>query len=334
MTAKAPTPLLPPGSIPITPTEDEWQKMTPDERERLLEKVNDSLSDPQRLMSEGRPHKKAKSRALDLLGLHFTTLGRVVYLAEEMAVMYPGEEAFSPDVLAVLEVPQPEDDLRMAWVVADEKKGLDFVLEVHYAGDRNKDLVQNVERYARLGIPEYFIYDRARQQVHGYRLTGPTAKRYQRIVPQGGRYSSRVLGIDMVIQGERLRFFQGSAELISSDDLIGRLTSMVEGLEAKAQLAEAEAEQAKVEAGQAKVEAGQAKVEAGQAEARAERAEAKTEQAIAGLRAGVLAVLGARGIACPDDARARLMNCDDPSILQRWLARAMSAGSAAETFEG
>ncbi|MEO5730402.1 MAG: Uma2 family endonuclease, partial [Byssovorax sp.] len=224
MTTKAPTPVSLPGSLPIAPTEDEWQKMTPAERERLLIEVNDSLSDPRRLMSEGQPHKKAKSRAMDLLGLHFNTLGRVVYLAEEMAVMYPGEEVFSPDVLAVLDVPQPEDDLRMAWVVADEHKGLDFVLEVHYAGDRNKDLVVNVERYARLGIPEYFIYDRARQQIHGYRLTGPGVKRYQRIMPQAGRYSSLVLGVDMVIQGGTLRFYQGSAELISSDDLIGRLS--------------------------------------------------------------------------------------------------------------
>lgn len=320
MTPKAPTLASLPGSLPIAPTEDEWQKMTPDERERLLEKVLDALSDPRRLMSEGRPHKKAKSRALDLLGLHFNAVGRVIYLAEEMAVMYPGEEVFTPDVLAVLDVPQPEDDLRMAWVVADEKKGLDFVLEVLYRGDRNKDLVANVERYARLGIPEYFIYDRARQQIHGYRLTGPDVKRYQRIVPQGGRYSSKVLGIDMVIQGGTLRFFQGSAELISSEDLIGRLTGMVEELEAKAQLAEAEIEQAKAETEQAK--------------ARAEQAKAETGQATAGLREAVLAVLGARGIACPDDARERLMSCDDPSLVQRWLARAMSAGSADEVFEG
>ena len=298
MTTKVPTPMSPPGTLPIAPTEDEWQKMTPPERERLLEKVLDSLSDPGRLMSEGRPHKKAKSRALDLLGLHFKALEQIVYLADDMAIMYPGEEVFSPDVLAVLDVPQPEDDLRLAWVVADEKRGPDFVLEVHYVGDRNKDFVQNVERYARLGIPEYFIYDRARQNVHGYRLTSPGETRYQRIVPQGGRYTSRVLGVDMVIRGGKLRFSQGSAELISSDDLIGRLTSMVEELEARAQLAEGRA-----------------------------------ELATAGLREGVLAVLDARGIACPDDARERLMSCDDPAVLQRWLARAKSVGSAAEVFE-
>jgi len=53
-----------------------------DERERLLVKVLEALSDPRDAMSEGRPHKKAKTRAADMLGLHFKALGRVVYLAE------------------------------------------------------------------------------------------------------------------------------------------------------------------------------------------------------------------------------------------------------------
>jgi Uma2 family endonuclease len=299
MVPKAPSPAPELGSIPIAPTEDEWRAMTPTDRERLLVQVLAALSDPSSAMSEGRPHKKAKTRALDLLGLHFKAMGRVVYLAEEMAVLYPGEKAFSPDVFAVLDVPQPEDDQRMAWVVADEGRGLDFVLEVLHHGDRDKDLVENVERYARLGIPEYFIYDRARQLLLGYRLVGPGAKRYQRIVPQGGRYSSLGLGLDLAIQGGILRFFQGMAELFGSADLIGRLTSIVEELEAKA-------EQARVTA----------------------------EQAVAGLREGVLAVLDARGISCPDEVRAALMSCDDPLTLQRWLSRAKAVSSATELLSG
>jgi hypothetical protein len=149
-----------PPAPPIAPTEEVSRSMTPAERESFLVKVNDSLSDPRILMSEGRPHKKAKARALDMLGLHFKTMGRVIYLAEEMSVLYPGEAALSPDLLAVVDGPQIEEDERLAWVVADEGKGLDFVLEVLHRGDRKKDLVENVERYAHLGIPEYFIYDR------------------------------------------------------------------------------------------------------------------------------------------------------------------------------
>src|SRR5262245_58266414 len=216
MSSKPITPPSPPRSIPIAPTVEEWRAMSPDERERWLVKVLDALSDPKDTMSEGRPHKKAKTRSLDMLGLHFGAVGRVVYLAEEMAVLYPGEEVFTPDVLAVLDVPEPEDDERMAWIVADEGKGLDFVLEGLHKGDRQKDLVDNVERYAHLGIPEYFVYDRAQQRIRAYRLPGPGPGRYQPVVPQGGRYPSAVLGLDLVVEGGTLRFFHGMAELFGS----------------------------------------------------------------------------------------------------------------------
>lgn len=306
------------GPLPIAPTEDAWRAMTAAERERFLVQVLAALSDPRNTMSKGRPHKKAKTRALDLLGLHFNAMGRVIYLAEEMAVAYPGEEVFSPDVLAVVDVPQIDDDPRMAWVVADEAKGLDFVLEVLHHGDRKKDLVDNVERYARLGIPEYFVYDRLRQEILGHRLVGPGARRYQRILAQGGRHSSLVLGVDLAIQSGILRFFQGTAELFSSADLIGRLTGMVEELEAKAERASAEVEQATATVAQATAKVAQAT--------------AKVDQAIVGMRETVLAVLSARGIACPDDARARVMTCDDLPTLQRWVARATVASSALDAL--
>lgn len=294
-----------PRKIPIAPTEEEWRKMTPAARERFIGEVNDALSDPIQLMSEGRPHKKAKARALDMLGLHFKTLGRVIYLAEEMAVMYAGEESFSPDILAVVGVEEPEDDERMAWVVADEGRGLDFVLEVVYHGNRTKDMVDNVERYARLGIPEYFIYDRARQRIAGYRLPEAGAKRYQPILAQGGRYASIVLGLDLAIENNRLRFFHGTAELFDSANLIGRLSGMVDSLEAKAE----------------------------QATAKAEQAAAKAEQATAGLRDAILLILDVRGIVCPDEVRSRILSCDDPETLQRWLFRIKTCGRAEEIFD-
>jgi Uma2 family endonuclease len=278
--------------------------MTPAARERFLIEVNAALSDPLVTMSEGRPHKKAKSRAVDMLGLHFKAMGRVIYFAEEMGVVYPGAEVFTPDVLAVLDVEQPEDDGRLAWVVADEHKGLDLVLEVLHRGDRKKDLVTNVERYASLGIAEYFVYDWGKQQIHGHRLVSPGARRYQRIVPQSGRYHSMVLGLDLVLQEGSLRFYQGMAELIGSDDLIGRLTGMVESLEAKAE----------------------------QAEEKVEQAEAKVEQVVASMRENVLAVLVARGIPVADDVRARVTTCDDLALLQRWLVRALSASSERDVF--
>lgn len=266
--------------------------MSPKARLDFLDAVNAALSDPRDLMSEGQPHKKAKSRAMDLLGLHFKALGRTVDLAEDLAVVYPGEEAFSPDVFAVLDVPQVEDDERLAWVVAEEKRGLDFVLEVLHHGDRQRDLTRNVERYARLGIPEYFVYDRANQRVLGHRLT-QGARRYAPIVPQGGRYASKVLGIDLAVQGGRLRFFHGMAELFGSDDLIDRLNEMRSSIEARA-AAEA----------------------------------ARAEAALVGMRAAIFGALGARGLACTDAQRARVEACDDPATLHRWLLGAVTAATA------
>lgn len=283
----------------IAPTEDEWRAMAHSAREDFLVRILDALSDPAAAMSEGRRHKKAKSRVIDALGLHFGTIGRAVYLAEEMAVLYPGEAVFTPDVLVVVGVTEPEDDARMAWVVADEGKGLDLAIEVLHQGSRTKDLVDNVERYARLGIPEYFVYDRLHQRIYGYRLPDERSRRYQRIVPQFGRHTSGVLGLDLAIEGGQLRFFYGIAELPGTTDLIGRLNRMVAGLEV-----------------------------------RADEAAAQIEEAHTALREGIAALLGARGITCSDDARERLSSCSDAATLQRWLFKAMTAGTEGEVFSG
>jgi Uma2 family endonuclease len=314
-----------PASPLLVPTEEEWRAMSTEAREREVLRILDAVDDPQRIMSEGRRHKKAKGQVVDVLGLHYGTVGRVIYLAEELTVMYPGVNAFIPDVLAVLDVPQPDDDPRMAWVVADERRGIDLALEVLHHGNRKKDLVDNVERYAALGIPEYFVYDRLHQQIHGYRLPAVGPGRYQRIVPQFGRYSSTVLGLDLMIQGGKLRFFYGMAELFGSSELIGRLQGMVEDLESRAEQQEQQLDQAKAEVDQAKAEADQAKAEADQAKAGA-------EVALASLRDGIAALLDARGIPCSEGVRARLASCGDPLVLQRWLLRATSAASAEEIF--
>jgi Uma2 family endonuclease len=279
-----------PREIPVGPSLDAWRAMTPRAREGFLVAMNEALTEADELMGEGRPHKQAKSRAIDLLGLHFKAKGRTVYLAEELSVLYPGERAFAPDVLAVVDVPQPEDDERLAWVVADEGRGIDVALEVLHRGDREKDLIDNVDRYARLGIPEYFVYDREKQRVHGYRLATADARRYDRVVPQAGRIASRILGVDLAVQHERLRFFDGMAELFGSDDLIHRLTDMVESLESKA-----EAEQARAEA------------------------------ALGGLRGAILGAYAARFGASTDALRRALDACEDPALLQAALLATVTA---------
>ncbi|MFY0582176.1 Uma2 family endonuclease [Cystobacter fuscus] len=145
-----------------------------------------------------------------------------------MPVYYPGARRFAPDLMAVLEAEAHERD---KWVVSAEGKGLDFVLEVHVGGPRRKDARDNVVRYASLGIPEYFIYDRRRQRLHGYRLPAPEARVYELLEPSGGVYVSEQLGVELRLEEGRLRFYSGRELLLEPEEVIARLEQLTEGLQ-------------------------------------------------------------------------------------------------------
>lgn len=208
---------------PRAPSSEVWERMTPEQQEQVVAmlpaRVPEHLAPP-----EGDLHRKAKETAVDALDGFFRAARRRVYVTSEIAVYYPNEPLFAPDVMAVLDV-EPHD--RSSWIVSREGKGLDFVLEVHVAGDFSKDHVKNVERYARLGIREYFLYDRARSSLHGYRL--PTSGRlvYERIVPQLGRYTSSVLGLDLALIEGKLRFLFGEATLPQTAEILNRVGAML-----------------------------------------------------------------------------------------------------------
>jgi flagellar biosynthesis GTPase FlhF len=127
-----------------------------------------------------------------------------------------------------------EDVDRDKWVVSAEGKGLVWVLEVHVGGDRKKDAEPNVGRYARLGIPEYFLYDRARNRLAAYRLASREARVYTPIVPNHGLYESRVLGLDVQVDEDRLRFYAGTALLLESEELIARVQAMYDAAQRRA----------------------------------------------------------------------------------------------------
>jgi Uma2 family endonuclease/transposase-like protein len=313
----------------IAPDEATWHAMSPEQRVRFIERVHDALEEQRDLMTEGRPHSRAKSRAMDMLGRYFRRIGRRVYLASELPVLYPGEHIVHPDLMAVLDVDDAGDeDERTAWVVADEGKGPEFALEVHYLGDENKDFVRNVTNYARLGIQEYIIYDRRRQSLVGYRLQIPKARTYERVHVRFGRLSSVVLGLDLQVRGGKLRFYRGDAELPDSDELIARIEGMVDDLTLRRDEAEvrAQQEQARAEQEQARAEQEQARAE--QEQARAEQEQARAERILSDLRSAVLDVLTARGLTPGDELRQRIAECEDSATLRGWTARAVTAATA------
>jgi Uma2 family endonuclease len=256
-------------AYPQAPSQEEWEAMTPEERVRAVEALPGEVTWDEMAMPEGDQHSKGKRRALEALEGYFSEKKRKVYLGSELPVYYPKpERRFAPDLLVVLDA-EPHD--RDKWMVSHERKGLDWVMEVHVGGDRKKDARKNVQRYARLGIPEYFIYDRAREVLQGYRLPTPEAREYVRLEPEEGRYVSRVLGLTLQVVENRLRFWDGETLLLESAELLERLKKKVAALERRADRA---VQQRKEEARQRK----EAEQRAQEAERRAREAEQRAQE--------------------------------------------------------
>jgi Uma2 family endonuclease len=264
--------------FPRAPTQEEWQRMSVEEQARVVEELPGEVTWDEMAMPEGDRHSRPKLRTLDVLQGFFSRQGRQVYLAMELPVYYPGERRFAPDLLAVRDVETHERD---KWVVSHEGKGLEWVMEVHVGGDRKKDAEYNVERYARLGIPEYFIYDRSREQLLAYRLPVPEAREYERIAPEGGRYRSEVLGLDFEVAGGKLRLWAGNALLLESPELVDLLQRL---REEEARLREEAERRAEEEARRREEEARRREEEARRREEEARRRE-EAERRLAELQA-------------------------------------------------
>lgn len=240
---------------PRAPTPEQWAALSPDEREGVFSMLP---ADPESLgvSPEGDPHYDVISRARDSLRRWFRRRGTRTYVGVDKAVYYDGEPVFAPDVFAVLDVdPGP----RWSWIVRKEGRGLDFVLEVFDRGKRHKDLRDNVERYARLGIGEYFVFDMPNARLFGWRLADDG--RYERLVQQLGLFQSEQLDLELGLEGERVRFYASGAPLPDHEDLLARLGAAVDHV----------TEQAEAEARRADEEARRAEDEARRADELAER---------------------------------------------------------------
>ncbi len=213
------------AGFPLAPTQAEWDALSEAERDEVVAALPGEVTDAEMSPPEGDRHFWAKTRALSTLRGYFTKQKRRIYLAAELPTYYPNEPRFAPDLLAVLDA---DDHERDSWMVSRETKGHDWVLEVHVGGDRKKDAERNVTRYARLGIPEYFLYDRAKAHLSAYRLATPDARTYTPILAQHGLHPSRILGLDVQVEKDRLRFFAGTALLLESEELITRLEGMLD----------------------------------------------------------------------------------------------------------
>ena len=119
-------------------------------------------------------------------------------------------ESIAPDVLVAFGVGERERDSYVVW---QEGKAPDFVLEIASKSTWRQDVEEKPERYASLGVKEYFLYDPAGGWLEP-RLQGSVLEegRYRRLRGQrlgNGEWGvcSAVLGLCAWLQDGALRWY-------------------------------------------------------------------------------------------------------------------------------
>lgn len=127
-----------------------------------------------------------------------------VYVSGNLLIYdIPGKttRSISPDIMVVFGI---EKKMRRTYKVWEEGKAPDFVMEVSSKGTYRNDLTRKKNRYAHIGVREYFLYDPERSYLSdsliGYRLNNDG--KYDSIpsTDNSGKIST-VLGIEFRIQG-------------------------------------------------------------------------------------------------------------------------------------
>ena len=105
----------------------------------------------------------------DIFMYHLPLHGKAPRTDRAGRPVYP---RLAPDVLVSFGVPKRD---RLSYVVADEGKAPDFVLEVASTSTWRRDYGEKRKTYEALGVREYFLYDarpEAETRLAGFRLRG------------------------------------------------------------------------------------------------------------------------------------------------------------------
>ncbi|WP_437694242.1 Uma2 family endonuclease [Sorangium sp. So ce176] len=111
---------------------------------------------------------------------------------------------------------------------------VDLALGVLWNERSKEELEDRAARYASLGIPAYVVFDRRRRRLRGFRLVQGSAC-YQPIARQEGRLTSAVLGLDLGLEGDRLRSYHALARLQEPHEVLARLGTTVDDLARRSQ---------------------------------------------------------------------------------------------------
>ena len=135
-----------------------------------------------------------------------------VYISGDLLMYYEEGNprvSVAPDVFVVFGV---EDRMRMRYLVWEEGKAPDFVLEVASKSTWREDLGPKREIYARLGVKEYWMYDPTGEYftpvLQGLRLTGSAYVRQLAVKSPDGALTltSETLGLELRAHAGEMRF--------------------------------------------------------------------------------------------------------------------------------
>ena len=164
--------------------------------------------------SDGRPIAETDRHRDLMMDLIQTLQGRYenepnVYVSGNLLLYY--EEGnkrrhVSPDVFVVQGVPKRE---RLNYLLWEEGKGPDVVIELTSSSTRREDVKKKFELYQDvLHVAEYFLFDPygdyLRPSFQGYRLQDG---KYQAIEEREGKLVSTILGLELKRHGDSLRLF-------------------------------------------------------------------------------------------------------------------------------
>jgi Uma2 family endonuclease len=135
-----------------------------------------------------------------------------VYVGGNMLVFYERgnkRKHVSPDVFVVRGVPSHRHHLRDHWLIWEERKGPQVVIELTSKTTRKEDMRTKFALYRDvLKVKEYFLFDPRAEYLdpplQGYRLRGG---KYLALREVAGRLPSRLLGLHLERDGTDLRLW-------------------------------------------------------------------------------------------------------------------------------
>jgi len=183
------------------------------ERDADLYTIDDLPESDGKPMAETHKHVLQMVAALNALRWHFRDDPQL-YLIGNMFVYFLDSlgtlRRIAPDIFAVRGI---STEARRVYSVEKEGKAPDLVIEFTSKKTKKSDLIKKPRIYSWLGVSEYFMFDPLgdylKPRLIGNELVGGE---YVRMKLTHGRLHSKVLGLDLVADGDDLRFYDPLTE--------------------------------------------------------------------------------------------------------------------------